>query len=368
VRSSGAILGAEQVVLELLKNCPDFGVDASLLVIRDPADSQTELYKAADKSGLSVIELECGGIPSRSVLKKLREICESNRIDVVHCHGYKEDILVWLAGIRIPKVATNHLWKRTNFKLWIYSLLDAVSLRSFQHVIAVSSQIQRDMGKLGIPDSKMSVILNGIDVESISELCLEDERASLGEGIEENTILVASLSSLTPEKGIDVLLNAISRIHRMPEVSGVSFKVLVIGDGPERKRLETMIHDLCLEQCVVVLGHRSDARKLLKMVDIFVLPSRNEGLPIALLEAMAAKCAVVMTDVGEVKAVITQPEYGALVQPDDAEALALGVASYLTNTERLETCKQRGLERVKNKFSAQEMTRQYCEIYTRAIG
>jgi hypothetical protein len=89
VRSSGGILGAEQVVLELLKNCPNLGVDASLLVIRDPTDSQTELYKAAYNLGLSVIELECGGIPSRSVLKKLREICESNRADVIHCHGYK---------------------------------------------------------------------------------------------------------------------------------------------------------------------------------------------------------------------------------------------------------------------------------------
>jgi glycosyltransferase involved in cell wall biosynthesis len=104
------------------------------------------------------------------------------------------------------------------------------------------------------------------------------------------------------------------------------------------------------------------------MIDIFVLPSRNEGLPISLLEAMAAKCAVVVTNVGEVKAVIIRPDYGALVQPGDAEAFALGIASYLTNTERLESCKERGYERVKESFSAQEMTREYCDIYTRVVG
>ena len=367
VRSSNLLLGAEQVVLELLKNSSEFGIEASLLVIKDPADSETELYRAAKASGITVTELECGATPTRSVLKKLKQICTSDEIDLVHCHGYKEDILIWLAGIKLPKVATNHLWKRTNLKLWIYSLIDAVSLRSFNHIIAVSSQIQRDMKKLGIPNSKMSLILNGIDVESISSSAPDLKHIGTSFGIKENTVVIASLSSLTPEKGIDVLLNAIGNIRRMPDIPELSFKVLVIGDGPERERLEGMITDLELNEFVTMVGHRSDARELLKLVDIFVLPSRNEGLPISLLEAMASNCGVIATDVGEVSSVITKPNHGVLVKANDVEGVSLAISDLLKDHEKLELLKNNSYQRVKEKFSAFEMTRQYCEIYTKAI-
>lgn len=364
VRSSSAMLGAEQVVLELLKNSPEFGVDGLLLVLRDPSDPQSELYRSAQNMGIEVIELECGGSPSRAVLKELRYICESRCIDVLHCHGYKEDILVWLARIRLPKVATNHLWKRTNLKLWIYSLLDALALRSFQHIVAVSTQILQDMSKLGLSASKMSLILNGIDLESIRSSQPDRKRLSSSLQIEEDTFLIASLSSLTPEKGIDVLINAIDRVRKLPGIQKLLFKVLVIGEGPERKRLETLIKDLGLEERVVLLGHRSDARDLLKVVDVFVLPSRNEGLPISLLEAMAAGCAVIATDVGEVKSVIVNPEQGTLIKPDDEEMIALAIADFLTSARKMAACKAHGYERVRSGFSAREMTRQYCEIYS----
>lgn len=367
IRSSSALLGAEQVVLELLKNSHQFGIDSSLLVLRDPSDAQTELYKAARGLGIDVSELECGATPSRSVFRKLRQACESNSIDVVHCHGYKEDILVWLARIKLPKVATNHLWKRTNLKLWIYSLIDAFSLRSFEHVIAVSSHIQRDMNKLGIPTSRMSLILNGIDVESISSSQPDLKRLATSVGIKENSFLIASLSSLTPEKGIDVLLSAIGKLQAMPEIASIPFKVLIIGEGPERERLENMIHDLGLGESVVMLGHRSDARNLLKMIDIFVLPSRNEGLPIALLEAMASNCGVIATNVGEIASVISEPEQGSLVESNDVEGIAQAIASLLNNPEKLESSKKEGYCRVSDKFSATEMTRQYCEVYMKVI-
>jgi glycosyltransferase involved in cell wall biosynthesis len=116
------------------------------------------------------------------------------------------------------------------------------------------------------------------------------------------------------------------------------------------------------------LGHRADARELLKLVDIFVLPSRNEGLPISLLEAMAAKCAVVATHVGEVQSVIECESQGIIVPPDDAESLARGIASYLESDQMLDSCKKKGFERVESSFSALEMTRQYTEIYAKVIG
>jgi glycosyltransferase involved in cell wall biosynthesis len=367
VRSSGALLGAEQVVLELLKNSQRFGVDASLLVIKDPKDSQTELYRAATRLGVDVSELDCGATVSRSVLKKLRKICKCDSIDIIHCHGYKEDILFWLAGIKLPKVATNHLWKRTNLKLWIYSLLDALSLRSFQHVVAVSSRIQHDMNKLGIPNSKMSLILNGIDVESISSSAPDLGPLAKDMGINEGTFVIASLSSLTPEKGIDVLLNAISHIRTGRETAGIPFKVLVIGDGPERERLETVVHNLNLEGCVEMLGHRSDARELLQMVDIFVLPSRNEGLPIALLEAMASNCGIVATNVGEVASVITRQEQGFLVDADDVEGISRAISDFLKDRDKLNSAKRHSYYRVKDAFSSTEMARQYCEVYAEVI-
>ncbi|MDI9245585.1 glycosyltransferase family 4 protein [Marinobacter sp. CHS3-4] len=367
VRSSNLLLGAEQVVLELLKNSFEFDIESSLLVIKDPEDAETELYRAAKTSGITVTELECGAFPTRSVLKELKQICTFDSIDLVHCHGYKEDILIWLAGIQLPKVATNHLWKRTNSKLWIYSLIDAVSLRSFNHIIAVSSQIQRDMNRLGIPNSKMSLILNGIDVESISSSATDLKYIGTSLGIKENTVVIASLSSLTPEKGIDVLLNAIGNIRKMPEISELSYKVLVIGDGPERERLEVMIADLQLNEFVTMVGHRSDARELLKLVDIFVLPSRNEGLPISLLEAMASNCGVIATDVGEVSSVITEPNHGVLVKANDVEGISLAISDFLKDHEKLELFKSNSYQRVKEKFSAFEMTRQYCEIYTKEI-
>jgi glycosyltransferase involved in cell wall biosynthesis len=174
-------------------------------------------------------------------------------------------------------------------------------------------------------------------------------------------------ASLTPEKGIDVLLNAISRIRKSDETAGIPFKVLIIGDGPERERLETIVQNLNLDGCVEMLGHRSDARVLLKIVDIFVLPSRNEGLPIALLEAMASNCGLVATNVGEVASVITRQEQGLLVDADDVEGISRAISEFLKDPDKLSSAKRHSYYRVKDAFSSTDMARQYCEVYAEVI-
>jgi glycosyltransferase involved in cell wall biosynthesis len=169
---------------------------------------------------------------------------------------------------------------------------------------------------------------------------------------------------LAREKGVDVFLRAIPRV--LTEVRGVRF--VVVGDGPDREGLEALVDELGIRESVVMLGRRDDMPSVYASLDVMVSSSRQEGLPMAILEGMASGRALVATAVGEVPNVVRDGVTGLLVPAEDEELLAAKIVELLRDSalrERLGTAARRLIEA---EFSAERMTEDYLKVYEEAIA
>ena len=165
------------------------------------------------------------------------------------------------------------------------------------------------------------------------------------------------------QKGITYLLQAMPQVIKsFPDI------ILVIaGDGELKSSLQNEAKELGVTDNVLLLGARLDIPELLKLFDIYVLPSLWEGMPMVLLEAMAAGCPVVATDVGGVSKVITDGENGLLAAPEDPQQLVDGVIKLLSNSDLRQLFIENGLRKFKKKFSSDKMTQQYERLYHKDV-
>jgi glycosyltransferase involved in cell wall biosynthesis len=167
------------------------------------------------------------------------------------------------------------------------------------------------------------------------------------------------VARLDEQKGHRYLLEAAVEI---PEAVFV-----LVGDGPERAALEKQVHQLKLEDRVLFFGFRNDIQNWLSACDLFVLPSLYEGLPIAVLEAMAAGKPVIATDIPGNREAVVDGLTGCLVAPQDPRSLAVAIRSLLADSALRKRMGQAGREIVSQKFSMKEMVRQVTEVYTECL-
>jgi glycosyltransferase involved in cell wall biosynthesis len=172
------------------------------------------------------------------------------------------------------------------------------------------------------------------------------------------------ISRLSPEKGVDVLLRAMQQVVQV--VSPLT--VLIIGDGPQAAELHQLANQLGLNETVLFLGARSDIPVLNRLFDLFVLSSREEACPMALLEAMAAGRAVVATHVGGTPEVVTHDVEGLLVPPDDPEALARALLMLLKDPARRTAMGTAAHQRVATQFTHERMVRETLSFYQHILA
>ena len=183
--------------------------------------------------------------------------------------------------------------------------------------------------------------------------------------IRDDEFIVGSVGRLDHIKGYDRLLNAFA------SVAGPDNTLVLVGDGPERGALESMAEDLGVSGSVVFTGYRDDPGKYIELMDLFVLPSRSEGLSIALLEAMAARCPVAVTDVGENRRVIDDGKAGFLL-PDDEVQWEEFLKSFEHPTSKLggemEVMLDRAVDRVAERYSLASTLDAYEEVYREVVN
>jgi glycosyltransferase involved in cell wall biosynthesis len=178
---------------------------------------------------------------------------------------------------------------------------------------------------VGIRSRQVQVIRNGVDVPRFANAAADRESLGLGSG----RPVIGVVARLHPVKGHSVLLHAFVGVKsRFPNA-----ELLIVGDGEERASLTELAKELRIAPSVVFLGSRRDIPELLATMDVVVLPSLEEGLPLSLLEAMAAAKPIVATDVGAVSTVIRNNETGLLVPPNDAGAITEAIVRMLSDTE-----------------------------------
>ena len=230
-------------------------------------------------------------------------------------------------------------------------------------LIAVSPEVKESIPATmaGISADKIVVITNGVDTRRYRQSAeREATRAQLGLSAGER--VVAVVATFKTQKGHRYLIEA----ARNPASEFPNARYLLIGDGELRSEIEGQIAAAGLEASFCLLGTRSDVPNLLAAADLFVLPSLWEGLPMALIEAMAAGLPVVATDVSGTRGVMLHGETGLLVPPGDAAALAQAIAALLAEPERAARMGAAGRLRVERYFSARKQAADHLALFTTA--
>jgi glycosyltransferase involved in cell wall biosynthesis len=372
IHDSSGLYGAESVILSLaaaLKErnyCPMIGCFTKSEQKMKPA-----LGIAAEEAGLSVAYLKMRGRFDISVIAKLSKLLKEKNIQLMHAHGYKSNIIGYLTSkwSGVPIIATQHLFPPMPLedrKLQYYSKIDAAfTMKRLSKIIAVSTAIKERLLAAGIDESKITVIDNGIDIEKYSKKCdksKEDLRRSFG--IDNEIFVIGTFGRLTQQKGQKYLLEAAKIILR----EGINAVFIIAGDGPMRGELEAFTAQYGIMEHVRFLGFREDTVALLKIMDVFVLSSIDEGLPMAMIEAMAAKTPVVVTDVGEIPKVINSGVNGILVTAKDSVMLAKKLGQILQNTEQRKSLADNAFQDARRYYSKESMCAQYVAIYDEVLG
>jgi glycosyltransferase involved in cell wall biosynthesis len=358
--SSGGYYGAENMLLNLCASQEKAGCRHSLLLFYNVHAPNVEFYERARRRGISVRMVHCKGRADWRAVRQIKEYIREDAVDVVHTHGYKADLYGYLAarGMEKPVVATCHNWVGGTAALGIYNRLDRIVLKRFSAIAAVSEGVRERLMQCGIATGRVHTIANGIDVKAFEHAGPPEElRASPGK-------VIGVVARLDLQKGFEYLLRAVRELANQFQ----DVKVVITGEGPDRKAIEQMIADSGLERRVTLAGQQSDMAAVYAAMDIFVLPSLNEGLPMTVLEAMAASRPVVATRVGAVPGVVRDDETGLLVAPRDAAGLRDALARLLAAPELCRQLAEQAHEWVGCHYTAQQMAMQYRLMYDSVLG
>jgi glycosyltransferase involved in cell wall biosynthesis len=234
-----------------------------------------------------------------------------------------------------------------------------LTLRLFRRILAVSEDVKtRYAQELRVPARKLVVVRNAIRVTPAGRTPDPALRAALVAGRPDYVVLTPA--RLHPQKGHTYLLAAAVKI---PDATFV-----LAGDGPLRAELEAHARNLGVTDRCVFLGDRTDVPDLLAAADLFVLPSLFEGLPVSVLEAMAAERPVVATAIGGTDEVVRHEETGLLVPPCDPSALAAAISRIRSDPSLARRLAAAGRERVEREFSSEVTARKVMGIYDELMG
>ncbi|MBX9659761.1 MAG: glycosyltransferase [Nitrospiraceae bacterium] len=325
-------------------------------------------------------EIRCLGIPvtvfserewgSGKIFLKLMAEFRKRKVQLVHTHKYKDTILAAPAAklCGIPYVVRTVHGLREPFKgmqAFKMNLYETIERTVYRHcvdaIIGVSSQIESTYRMEGAV-SRVTCIRNGIDLEKKP---IQTDRWQTRKylGVDMGTCLIGTVGRLTPVKGLSYLLQSLSILLRQR----ANVRLLIVGDGMIRKDLEAQAHNLGIGENVVFLGHREDTLELMQALDIFVLPSLSEGIPMALLEAMAASRAVVASRVGGIPEIVEDGVEGILVEPMNVNQLAENCGRLIESPEIAMKMGEQARKRVVQEFSATAMADRVAGLYKELV-
>jgi sugar transferase (PEP-CTERM/EpsH1 system associated) len=236
-----------------------------------------------------------------------------------------------------------------------------------RHVIAVSMELREWLVRtLGIADSKVSRICNGVDTARFqsSARC----RTALGDRFSADSVVVGSVLRFMDIKDPMNLVSAFISAHRKARLAGIELCLAMIGDGPLRQASIDALDAAGLGPMAWLPGSRDDVPALMQGFDLFVLGSRREGISNTLLEAMASGLPLIATDTGGNAELVRPGQNGALVEPQDPEALAEEIVRYALDADLRERQGSRARELARQDYSLDAMVSSYQRVYESAIA
>lgn len=311
--------------------------------------------------GVTVVSCEASGGGDIRVFRRLASLLRDLRPDLIHAMLFHANVAARWAGHAVGvspdrilcEIQTVEVERR--WHLWV----DRFTHEGCRLTIGNSpSVIEHLRTHAGIPRDRLRLVRGGIDTTRIADAPVLD-RASLGMPYE--AFLWLWVGRLDPIKGLEVLLRAFAMVNHNPQL-------LLVGEGPMRQQLEWEVEALRLTDRVHFLGVRSDVPSLLRTADGFVFPSRTEGLPNALLEAMAAGLPIVTTDVPGCRDLIEHDKSGLLVPYGDTLALGHALSTLQSGTDRAARLGRAAAAEVTARWQLSDTFDAYHHVYREALS
>lgn len=313
------------------------------------------LQSAFEQLDVPLHEFQMSSRFDLGVLRRLRDFVTASEIDLVHTHNYRSTLVAALARLPVPTITTAHgLIAETSWKLGTWKWLELQAMKRHGFTIACSHYVRDWLLTYDLEFDRLRVVHNAYQPVSIRE-DRQLTRESLG--MDADTIVVSYIGRLVPEKQVDVLLTA------MAELPG--YTALIVGDGPERERLPALASNLGVS--AVFAGAVSEPSAYYHLSDVVALPSKEEALPMTLIEAAAYARPAVASDVGGVPEVVDAGRTGILVEPGNAEQLR-NALERLGDTEVRAEMGQAAWERWSELFSPQRLGDDLVRIYQEVVA
>lgn len=299
------------------------------------------------------------------LVKRIKQRLWQTRTDLLHTHGYKQNILGTVAArlARVPWIVRTEHGVGESLSGWaaarmqVYRRLNALAARHCSAIITVSRELADEWrATLSGRGPRITVVRNGVPVPPTPAPATRI-RAELGIGADR--IVFGTIGRVAPIKGLADLVEAAALLHRRDPRCAF----LLTGEGPSRRSLEARAAELDLQGVVRFLGFTPDPAEVLAALDVFVLPSLGEGVPMALLEALALGKPVIATAVGGVAELLSPGVHGLLVKPGAPAELAQACERLARDPALRGRLGQQARRLVEEQLTARRMATQVHEVY-----
>jgi glycosyltransferase involved in cell wall biosynthesis len=352
--------GAERWVLALAKHLDPQLVNCELAVTMEPNQKDLELVKEYKK-----LSLPCHIVPMKnkfdlSTINRLVTLIKDQKIDIIHTHGYKSDILGVMAARKagIKCIVTPHGFENAkDIKLRLFIWAGCQAMKYGDYVVPLSQQLMADCKRMKVKQEKTVYIQNGVDLSEV-----EGTPVPARQNPEEKRI--GFVGQMISRKNIYDLLDVFDSVHKKHP----NTRLILLGDGDARQGLEEYAQSLVSKDFIEFLGFRDDRLSLLKSFDLFAMTSTLEGIPRCLMEAAAANIPVAAYDIPGIDQIIKHQETGLLAPLGEKQTLQAHWETLLFDSQHASTLANQAKEYVYQHYSANRMADEYQALFTKSLG
>lgn len=297
-----------------------------------------------------------------SIVSRLRRLVRERAVDIVHAHDYKTDLLAWLLANAegITPMATAHGWTGHSWReRALYYPLDKWLLSRIPRVIAVSSDIRRELIRHGAVDHAVTTVLNGIDHTAFGRDRSRERAVRRTLGFADSHFVIGAVGRAEPQKRFDLLLQSFAALRQRHS----ELRLVVVGDGSRLDALRDQARHLGLDADCQLLGNRTDVIDLHHAFNLFVQSSDYEGTPNAVLEAMALETPVVATSAGGTAEIVRDGLDGIVVPIGDPHAIEVAIEAVLRDPDGGQARARSARRRVETDLSFESRMRTVEAIY-----
>lgn len=358
--------GPDKTILRSARYAADLGVKMAAACLHPQSDDRFDTIRSqAQALGCPFYPISERGPLDPTTLWRLLRLCRQLNVAIWHGHDYKSDVLGLLLRRLHPMklVTTVHGFTRETIRTRLYYHLDNMALAGYDHVVAVSPALMRHCIEHGVPSDRLSYVPNAVDLDEFARRQSPAQaRASLN--IDSSQIVIGLVSRLSPEKGVDRAIRLMAALApRFPAA-----QLHIVGDGPQRRELESLATELGLTSRLRWWGWQRDTRPIYEAMDLLLLTSHTEGIPNTVLEAMAMGVPVAATNVGGVSELLDDGYCGVLLDTQNEASWPEAITPLLAYPHLRRSLAQLAYERVAEHFSFRQRMQRIGQVYDRVLG